>query len=415
MNDIGMLLRDQLGDGTPPSEISITGAIGQGRRIIRRRRVVTSVAAGLATVLVATAVGWASRTGPVPGGTPSSSPGVSAPPDYEPSFAEPPSGPSRPGPGAGDLPVFTGLGRVGGPAQVLEGGAVVADLPTSPATAVDNVVAVPDGWVFLQMAGINTQHPTQAVWFQPTGGTARRVASVYGDFRVSDDGTVLVVAGVQPGQAGEIVAYSLPSLSALRSTTFATAGGPVVMDVRGDWALLAAAPGTAPGPGELWNVRTGQTVPFAGPSYPLDVARDGSVLRRVDRADGTGTVVSSCFDVVDPGATVPTGPTGSCRAHSTSFDMSGTLSPSGEWAVLDMGPGDGFLEVVRASDLHAGRWVPTQVAFYGEVQFWDSETTFIVSTDRFERCDVTGGCTPLDVPSGGDLRCVKNFLRLTGC
>lgn len=418
MNDIGMLLRDQLGDGGPPSQISITEAIGHGRRTVRRRRAVTSVAVGLTVALVATSVAWATRSGhPVPGGTVPPSATASVPSYYGPSLPEPTaSGPSRPGPGAGNVPVYLNLGTLGEPAQVLEGGTVVASLSARPTSAVDDVARVPDGWVFLE----EPAHGNETVWFQPTGSTARRVTDVVGDFRVSDDGTVLVVAGVRPGRAGEVVAYSLPSLAELRRTTYTPPRGPVVKDVRGDWALLTGVPGWAAVPAELWNVSTGQTIPFADQvnTWPLDVAPDGSVLRRVDRIqpnDSVTQTVTSCFDVVTPGATVPTGFTGYCYTAPNDSEASGTLSPTGQWAALDMGPYNGFLEVVRSADLHAGHWAPTRVAFYGSVEFWDSDTTFIVRADRYERCDVTGGCTPLDVPDNAFPRCIKNFGQLFGC
>jgi hypothetical protein len=411
VDNVRTLLEEQVRGEAPASTISVARAVTDGRRTIKVRRVTFSASVAVAVALVAASAVWLDdpdRTDPMGGPTAPASRSVRPSVVGNDSNGVPPSGwvlPSGEGPGPANLPVVSGVGISGGPAVVRMPGGGTVTLPTPPGTDIGDVVRVPGGWVFERVDGDQTQRPVDSVWYLPDGGTPRKVTAVVGGFAVSDDGTVLVVAGVGSGQ--DVAAYRLPSLTVIRQTTFAVGDGlgPVVHSYHADWVLLAAVSGEpGPSPAELWNVVTGAVVPFAihDGVWGIGVSVGGAVLREVFPY-GSATV-SSCIDLVIPGTTVPTGLTGFCSADAPVADEA-WLSPTGQWAVFHNG--DGTEYVVATSELDAGGdlhvdYIPPDAS----VLFWDTNYTFVAMPkpgpdNAYYYCDQRGRCSRFDITPDG--------------
>ncbi|HKD96936.1 MAG TPA: hypothetical protein VKB69_04965, partial [Micromonosporaceae bacterium] len=403
MDDIRTLLAEQVRDEPPASMISVTRAVADGRRVVQVRRVTFSVSAVLVVGLVAVSAVWFDQRG---GGEPIGNPTHPASRSIRPSVVGlnnngvPPSGwvvPPGGGPGPANVPVVSGIGDRGGPvvARMPGGGSVT--LPTPSGSAIDDVVRVPGGWVFERGDDDQTQRSVIGVWYMPDGGTPRKAADGTGGFAVSEDGTVLLVAGLGSGPAArEMAAYELPSLSLIRQATFAVGDGlrPVVQSFHGDWALFTAAGGdSGTAAGELWNTATGAVVPFATRDgvRSIGVSADGRVLREIYPL-GSPTM-PTCIDLVTPGSVVPTGLTGFCSSDMPVADQA-WLSPSGQWAVFHSP--DGTEYVVTTSELDSG--VDLHVSYLppdASVLFWDTDNTFVAALrpgpdNAYYHCDQLG-------------------------
>jgi hypothetical protein len=268
-------------------------------------------------------------------------------------------------------------------------------------TAMD-ATEVPGGWVVR-----TSETEQQGVWFAGTAGKAQRLGRLWGDYAVSPDGTVLVVAGLD---GDTVVAYGLPDVHELARTAFRSGMGPMVAGVTADRrALLRGAQGS-PGPSgtAVWDIR-GNVLHPAVESWAWGVTGDGHALRRVDPpgrdANGKPLPGISCLDVVPLADTLPTARTGLCTETGATVQR-GLLSPDGAWVALSTV--DANTVLVRTEDLHAGRWAPVKVGTTGpfDVDFWTADGALVMSgyqndTDRYARCTTDGQCEPLTLPAGG--------------
>jgi hypothetical protein len=391
-----MTIEDRLSDtlahrasSVATTRIASDAVVVVGRAAVRRRRVaaITTVAASVTALITIAAIA-------VTGG-----PQGARPPGDIPSPSTPPSQ-SDP---AGFVPGVLGL-------SVLYRNTIFSADGTSfvlPfADGVAEVVLAENGWVVLTGA-----QDGQSLWYVPRWGQAARIGSPGGNFKVSSDGTVLVVTGIN-GRSN-VDAYRLPSLERFQHTTFDSGTGPRVAGIAGDRALLNGAQGS-PGASTaaVWNLRTGSLRKTAVDVWVWGVARDGRVLRRVDRfVPGTKDRLNACVDVVTMTDTLPTGDTGYC--DNDWLDVGGaSLSPSGDWAVVNVlskHDSAGPPILIRTDELHRdGRLSARPMEPQGRVipEFWASDEAFITSPmgdGKLFRCTTTGSCTPIilrsDVPA----------------
>ena len=240
---------------------------------------------------------------------------------------------------------------------------------------------VPGGHVFGADNGL--------VYFQGRNGSAGRVAA--GQFTVSADGTRLAIMG-----AVAVSVYTLPGLHRLGSYTFpgATAGGPTVVAVGGNWVLLfdEDQPGGAPGVSVVWNVATNAATWFAA-AEPFTIGSDGSVLRRIlnsaDRSCYGYTLLSDLRKTA--------GRCGESEPVAGGVDAA-ALSDDNQWAAISISDRQPPV-LVRTDDLRAGNWRPTVLsAPAGTPLYWDRNDV-IIAGDRSYRCNTTGHCTRLATPA----------------
>jgi hypothetical protein len=289
-----------------------------------------------------------------------------------------------------------------------DGRRVTLALPAG--TSVRTVTGVPGGWV----VATSGEGDERALWFAPYDGESRWISTAFGEHRVSPDGRVLVVVGLAPDGSG-VAAYELPSLTRLASTDFGVdAGGtPTLVGVGGDRAVLTGSQGSPPWPETaIWNVRTGALHRTTGPAWAVGFARDGRVLRRVDRSDAGASAsagATACVDVVPMADTLPEQRGPLCTPVLATTEP-GMLSPDGRWALLpttSSRAGEGQRTVLlRTAELNAGRWrpIPLDLPPFGAPRFWDTDDSFVVerlgNPSEAYRCTATRGCVRLIMPAG---------------
>lgn len=397
---------NELGHGPGFSAEDIVHA---GHAALRRRRVVRIACAAVgvvAVLVVGSAVAAAGGQGRrLPAGPPTltqtPAPSTSAPSTSAPSTSAP----------AGLSTAALGLDVLAGNVILRpDGQRVTLALPVGLTT--DAATRVPAGWVLATHDAASAGDST-TLWFAPDAGPVQRIVGPADSYQVSADGRVLVAAGglLLGGTSPAVTAFDLPSLRMLGQTSFDSGFGPLVAGISGDRVVLYGAQGS-PGPSTaaVWNMRTGTLRPTSQPIWTWGVSRNGTVLRRVDRSGpgGAKDIAAACVDVVTIGDSMPTGQTGLCATWLAKSEGSGQLSPDGTWTVLSTTTptsGEPAIALVRAADLHAGRWRPITVNLpAGSIaQFWDTNGTVLFSaggsSPAFYRCDTNGSCVPVTMPA----------------
>jgi hypothetical protein len=233
------------------------------------------------------------------------------------------------------------------------------------------------------------------------------------DYRVTGDGRTLVIFG---STGADDLGIQAIDLATQRDARKREDGHDIVDSLGGDWALLSdSGPVEVSRTGELWNIRTGAVLTFAGylRVLALGVAPDGDVVRLVERRPSLanqGEATQACYDLAaGPGTSLPATVLAYRGGYCGTLNVQeATLSPDGTWAVVltDEGDRGSVFSALWTADLHAGRWEPTVIPVGGVSQqlFWDSPTSFIAPyTDdgdhyRYERCSVDGRCHDLGIP-----------------
>ncbi|WP_412749118.1 hypothetical protein [Krasilnikovia sp. M28-CT-15] len=254
-----------------------------------------------------------------------------------------------------------------------------------------DAVRVRAGWVVTAqpVSGGKTE-----VWFVPDHGTARSAGTVFGGVAVSPDNRVLVVAH----DASHVGAYELPSLREIRRQTFEEGMGPGVLGATDDVALLDGGSGDGtPMRGAVWNFRTGSFTTTRADIPAWGMSDDGQVLRRI----------GDCVDVVPVTVTVPSMHQGWCPTHGPVEGRSGTISPDGRWASLDVRSADEQAEpttvLLRTADLKAGRWRPVPTGGPADAHpIWLTGDVFVLEMPQGGRlwCRAGDRCQPVVEPPG---------------
>jgi hypothetical protein len=401
---------DELGCGP---RFSAEDVVRAGRVALRRRRAIRIASAAVGVVSVLVVVGAVAAAGgqdrKLPAGPPTLTQ-TPAPSTSAPSASASASAPSTSAP-AGLSTAALGLDVLSGNVILRsDGRRVTLALPAEVST--DAATRVPGGWVLATHDAASAAY-SSALWFAPDAGPVQRIVGPADSYQVSADGGVLVAAGglLPGGTSPTVTAFELPSLRMLGQTSFDSAFGPVVAGISGDRVVLYGAQG-APGDSTaaVWNLRTGTLRPTSQPIWTWGVSRNGTVLRRVDRhgPGGAKDVTAACIDVVTIGDSMPTGQTGLCATWLAKPEGSGQLSPDGTWTVLSTTTptsGEPAIALVRATDLHAGRWRPVAVNLPAgsTAEFWDTNETVIFSvgggSSTLYRCASNGSCVPVAMPA----------------
>lgn len=160
--------------------------------------------------------------------------------------------------------------------------------------------------------------------------------------------------------------------------------------------------GLGPGGAEAWKSRTGvgKLLGDQIKTWALGITDQGQVLRGIEngsKQSGTNTT-KVCFNLTDPDVADGSGYCAKLVPDGAPGWME--MSPDGQWLALPDGWNPGHTtEVVRTSDLQHGVFhaKAMDTAARGEIQFWLSNTAFVVrrGISHWFKCDVDGTCTAL--------------------
>jgi hypothetical protein len=181
------------------------------------------------------------------------------------------------------------------------------------------VTRVPDGWVFMAYSYGSVE---RALYFVPNGGVATRIGLMYGtSFGVSPDGRTVIASGPTGGSA---IAYSVPSLTPIRTVNIGVPAQVIVRDVSDAWVLISAPTIEAlPTTAYAWHLGTGDLLHTRTDVTLLGMSDRGFAVRRMHPAH-QGPLPMGCVDLVPITTLDEVWPDGACsddlaRAERTEF------------------------------------------------------------------------------------------------
>ncbi|MFC7484899.1 hypothetical protein ACFQX7_39435 [Luedemannella flava] len=301
-----------------------------------------------------------------------------------------------------------------------DGTHVRLDLPRG--TVAETAAATPHGYLVAASTG-----DTSRLWLFPSAGAPRSVplGTTLGveHWTVTHDGSMVVAT--LPGPSATVgshvmVAYALPSLREHARVRFAAAWRDALLSSMGplitgtvDRRIVANDLGgpSISGIIGVWDPLTRNLSRSTAFAHSWGATRDGRALYRLDRYGPRGwryqDIASACVDLapITAAGQIPFRHTGLCGEFVTRL-LIGIVSPGGSHAVVmelrNLVEIVFRTAVVRTADLHAGRWQPAWInEEYGDPDFWDTDSTFLVkerNTGKYRRCGGDGRCLALRMP-----------------
>ncbi|GAA1805479.1 hypothetical protein GCM10009682_29130 [Luedemannella flava] len=261
---------------------------------------------------------------------------------------------------------------------------------------------VPSGWVLYMK---EPESARAALWFVPlAGGAGQRISPVSGNWKLSHDGTRLVIAGVgdSPAELRTVLLVDLPSLRVVARTEVNTdSNGLNAVGITPDGVVLRESwLENTPTGAAIWDPRTGDVRWARERLWALGTTADGRLLARWSL--GSWRSRRSCISLAPV--------TGSFRrprycAGVPRSVIDGYISPDGSVAHLMFNVTEFEYQwgMVRTADVLRGRWryatLPEGAA--ARLEYWDTDRTAIFTGDYRSgyRCNEFARCDRFDLPN----------------
>lgn len=381
---LGALDTDELG----PGQVSVDRAIRHARRTIRRRRIVTTVAATVLVAGVGIALVFTGGTSRRP--APSVVPTASAP---TPSPTTPITVTSAP-PIVGPPQHYPGGVSFLKNNEIITAHAGTIRLHPPAGATVLTAALTPSGIVFGTDEGLEGE-----VYLQVGAGPATPVSP--GTFVVSAQGTRLAVLDKEA-----VTAYALPDLTKLATMSgLGVAGQSTLIGMSGNWVLIYNPYAVEADPKDavvVWDVTDTTGYTSGGGAVPLAVTSDGRVLRR-NVSGAQDCIGLSTFDDLPKVV-------GQCMTSPAGGMPSGSVSPDGQWIEMTFTGRSGTGYVISTANLAVNSLDQVATVPPGVPIYWSDNHVVLAGANEVAVCAEprTAGvhpatCTHTPIPDGASV------------